>query len=115
MERKWGWKNSQPPLQMSNLPRYETIADESAFHKNHWSIKIFSGKYEDVVYQYDTIKLLDEGEIRYNTIVIDNPNDLDLNAPEFVMVMGGILQEIIEESVRKNDTGNGNTSKPSAQ
>jgi len=91
---------------------YETLNHEASFHDDHWSIRIKEGKYSDVVYQYDTIEVGEETEdgnarLKFNYIVVENPNELELDNNEFIAIMGDILVEFIEEYVGNLDEQNG--------
>lgn len=91
--------------------KYDLIVHENEFHKDHWAIKIQEGEYEGVVYQYDTVSINEDvGDVvlTFNTVTLDNPNELDLTNSEFESIIGAILTEIIEEQMEQmNDGENG--------
>jgi len=96
--------------------QYELLEHENSFHDNHWAVKLTEGKYTDVVFQYDTVSMREENDevvLEFNTITLDNPNEMDLTTDEFESTIGGILTDIIEkhlEEQEKNDeNGTGDT------
>ena len=97
--------------------KYQLIEHNNSFHNNHWAIKLEEGTYEGIVYQYDTVSF-DGGEngedvvLSFNTITLENSNDLDLTTEEFETIISNILTEIIEEqleSVKNGEDGTSNT------
>lgn len=94
--------------------KYQLIEHENSFHENHWAVKIEDGEYEGVTYQYDTVSINEEeGDVvlSFNTITLENPNELDLTTDEFENILGGILTEVIEEQMEQmnDEDGTGNT------
>ena len=84
-------------------PKYQLTETNNAFHKNHWCVQILDGDFQGVVYQYDTLKVdTEKDEIRFNTITVENPDDLDLESAEFIDVMSEILDDILQEKYREN-------------
>jgi len=92
---------------MSEAVAYELVEAKAgeSFHEDHWGIKIKEGDYEGVVYQYDTVKISEEQDedgnvnLSFDTITVDNPNDLDLTDEAFVSTIGDILVKIIAEQI----------------
>lgn len=94
--------------------KYNLIEHENSFHDNHWSVEIEEGDYKGIVYQYDTVSINEEeGDIilSFNTITLDNPENLDLTTDEFENTVGEILTNIIEEQLEQmaDEDGTGNT------
>jgi hypothetical protein len=87
--------------------KYELVENPEGFHTDHWCIEIKEGSLEGVVYQYDTVKFesdspdADEVEIRFNTITVSNPNNIDLTTKESVGIMGDILVELIRDNLKE--------------
>ena len=97
--------------------KYRLIEHENSFHENHWAVTIEEGKYAGVAYQYDTVSINEEeGEVvlSFNTITLENPDELDLTESEFESTIGDILVEIIEEQLEQmnGEDGTGNTETP---
>lgn len=98
--------------------KYELIEHNNSFHEKHWAIQIQEGEYEGVVYQYDTVSFNEEEQgqvvLSFNTITLENPNNLDLTAEGFETILGDILTGIIEEQLEQmeNEDGTGNTETP---
>jgi len=89
---------------------YDVINHEKEFFKNQWCIRILEGTYANVIYQYDSIKVVepfpsDDGSelnLEYNTIIIDNPYSSDIiQEKEFADVISEILNEQIIKWVEK--------------
>ena len=95
--------------------KYQLIEHENSFHENHWAIRIEDGDYEGVMYQYDTVSINEEeGDVvlSFNTITLENPNELDLTTSEFETILGDILTKVIEEQLEQmqnDEDGTGNT------
>jgi len=99
--------------------KYDMIIHEKGFHKDHWSFKILEGKYEGVIYQYDTVKFeekeendKDVGFLHFNTLMVENPyDDSIIDDEDFKQTVGDILVEQIkigfeeyDDTSRTNDT-----------
>ena len=106
---------------MSQKPvKYNLVEHDDSFHDKHWSIQIDEGDYEGVVYQYDTVSFEESAEngdvvLNFNTITLENPNELDLTTSEFETIMGDILVSIIEEQLEQmndGEDGTGSTETP---
>jgi hypothetical protein len=100
--------------------KYELIEHDNSFHQNHWAIKLLEGEYEGVSYQYDTVSFNQEPDgsvvLSFNTITLENPNEVDLTNPEFETTIGDILVSIIEEQMEQMEdgkNGTGSTEAPS--
>ena len=99
--------------------KYQLIEHENSFHENHWAIRIEDGDYEGVTYQYDTVSINEEeGDVvlSFNTITLENPNELDLTTSEFETILGDILTKVIEEQLEQmqdDKDGTGNSEAPS--
>jgi hypothetical protein len=96
--------------------KHSLIEHDQSFHADHWAIRLEEGDYAGVVYQYDTVSFEeneDNGDVvlTFNTITLDNPNEIDLSTEEFEGILGDILTRIIEEQLEAenengiNDTG----------
>lgn len=97
--------------------KYSLVEHDNSFHDNHWAITIDEGNYQGVTYQYDTVSFNEEeGDVilSFNTITLDNPQDLDLTTDEFENTVGDILTTIIDEQLEQmnNEDGTGNTETP---
>jgi hypothetical protein len=97
--------------------KYDLIEHNNSFHDNHWAVKIEEGKYSGVAYQYDTVSINEEGGdvvLSFNTITLENPDELDLTSDEFESTIGDILVSIIEEQLEQmnDEDGTGNTKAP---
>jgi|SRR6056300_1385377 hypothetical protein len=100
--------------------KFDLVEHGNSYHDNHWAIQVKEGAYEGVVFQYDTVSMKEEeGElvITYNTITLDNPDNLDLKTDEFEGIMGEILTELIENHLKEldNDDGTTDTTEPNTQ
>jgi hypothetical protein len=89
--------------------KHELITHEKSMYDDHWSIRIAEGAYQGVVYQYDTVSLEtrngDEDDVflTFNTITLENPDNLDLTAKLFEDTVGDILTSIIEEHLESQN------------
>lgn len=99
--------------------KYSMIEHPNSFHEKHWTILIDEGVYQGVAYQYDTVRFGEEenGDIvlSFNTVTLDNPNELDLYSEEFEGIMGEVLTDLIEQHLaeeEKNEDGIGDTEAP---
>lgn len=84
---------------------YELVEHSNGFHDEHWCVKLNAGNYAGVVYQYDTVEFLNEGEdtvLKFNTITVENPNEEDLTSLEFESIIGDILVKIIAERMESS-------------
>jgi len=105
------------------IPKFEVIEHPNGFHDDHWCIKILDGDYEGLVYQYDVVKIDTELEedgsanLTFNTITVDNPNNVDLTEENDKGILGGILVEIIKEQLeaQANENGTSDTEESTAQ
>ena len=99
--------------------KHSLIEHEHSFHENHWAVRIDEGKYEGVVYQYDTVSFNEEeGDmiLSFNTVTLDNPSDIPLTGSDFETILGDILTEIIEQQLEQMDEdGTGDTTTPDQQ
>ena len=101
-----------------SLPKYELIEHPNGFHNDHWCIKIHDGEYEGLVYQYDKVKMEEDKDgdgamITFNTITVENPNDVDLTEENEKSIMGVILTDIITQQMKEhNENGTSDTEKP---
>lgn len=91
------------------MTKYELVEHPNSFHKEHHSIKILDGPLEGVVYQYDTISFAEEEHedgsmtLSFNTLELENPLNYDLSSEENGSIIGDILVEIIEQSIKDYD------------
>ena len=98
------------------IPKFELVECKNGYHDDHWCIKILDGEYEGLVYQYDTVKIEEDGDsdgavLIFNTITIDNPNDANLTEEGERNILGNILVSIIQEQLEHmaNENGTPNT------
>jgi hypothetical protein len=94
------------------LPKFELVEKKSAFHDDHWCIRILDGEYAGLVYQYDVVKIGEEESdgsavLTFNTITVENPNNCDLTEENDRGILGGILVEIIREQMEAQLNENG--------
>jgi len=106
-------------MESTEKVKYQLIEHDNSFHENHWAIQLEDGNYQGVVYQYDTVSFEENdtnGDVvlSFNTITLENPNELDLKTEEFESIVGSILTKIIEEHLENMDdeNGTGNTETP---
>ena len=89
--------------------KYKLVDHPNGFHDEHWCVEIEEGTFKGVVYQYDTInfKELDEegtdATLKFNTIMVSNPNEEDLTDEEFSGIIGDILVKIIAERMDESE------------
>jgi len=78
-------------------------------YDDHWSIRILEGEYTGVVYQYDTVSMEtrenndDDVYLTFNTITLENSDNLDLTSKTFEDTVGDILVSIIEEHLEQQN------------
>ena len=92
--------------------KYDLVEHDNSFHDKHWAVRLEEGDYEGVVYQYDTVSFNEEnGEmiLSFNTITLENPNEVDLTTDEFETILGDILTGIIEEQLEQMENGEDGT------
>ena len=68
-------------------------------------IRITEGEYKDLIYQYGTIKFVEEGDnVRCNFTynIIENPNDIKEDQ-DFVNQLGEILVEVLNDEIEETD------------
>ena len=70
-------------------------------------VKISSGKYENVVYQYGKVSF-DEGDenlsMNFSYNVLENPKGLDLDDdPKFIETLGDILVQVLEDHLTDSE------------
>jgi hypothetical protein len=88
-------------------PKYEIVDSKNAYHDDHWCIKILDGDFAGLVYQYDVVKIQEDedeagsAEVTFNTITVENPNNLDLTEEQEQGIMGSILIDIIQSEIEK--------------
>jgi len=85
--------------------RYEYDNNISVSMQEQVPIRITEGSYEGLVYQYGTIKFIEEDEnlrcnFTYN--IIDNPNNIEENQ-ELVNYLGEILVEVLNDEIEETD------------
>lgn len=90
------------------VPQYKVTVHDNEFHKNHWCIEIEEGDLQGLVYQYDTVKVVDktdtsiegnDGNLHLDFTVIDvsNPKKYDLTDQQNIDIMGQVLVKILDE------------------
>ena len=85
--------------------KYEYDENISVDLNEQVPIRITEGSYRALVYQYGTIKFIEEGDnlrcnFTYN--VIDNPNKIEENQ-ELVDYLGEILIEVLNDEIEETD------------
>ena len=68
-------------------------------------IRIMEGKYKDIVYQYGTIKFIEEDDnlrCNFNYNIIENPNDIEEDQ-NFVNQLGEILVEVLNDEMEETE------------
>jgi hypothetical protein len=94
---------------------YDLIDHPNGFHDEHWCVMIKEGTYKGLVYQYDTISFRetdengDDAVLNFNTITVDNPDELDLTTDEFSGIIGDVLVKIISDRMKEEDLNERNT------
>jgi len=99
---------------------YEVLFDEYE-EENLARIKLTSQKWDGIIYNYHTVRFLEEDEenatLKFEYDVISTPEELDVDNltqedhQEFENHLGDILVSIIEEAT-SNETGTDNTKQP---
>jgi len=88
-----------------SVPKYSLIDSTNGFHDDHWSIRIEEGDYKGLMYQYDSVKMIESEEddggviLEFNTITVENPNNVNLTNEEEKNILGNILVDIISEHI----------------
>ena len=86
-----------------------SLIEAEGFHKDHWTIRVDEGSCEGLTYQYDAVKIIpqenpeDGAVLEFNTITVENPNNVDLTLPEVKDTLGDILVDIIKEHIDYED------------
>jgi hypothetical protein len=93
---------------MTTPPKFELIPHDNGFHDDHWAVKIVEGDYKGLVYQYDVVKINEDevgngAELKFNTITIENPYDVDLTLEIEKGILGSILLKIIEDNLESEN------------
>jgi len=94
--------------------KYELIDHPNGFHDEHWCVEIKEGTFKGLIYQYDTIhfKETEEGDdaiLDFNTITVENNDELDLTTEEFSGIIGDVLVSIIEDRLKNEELSELNT------
>jgi len=83
--------------------------------KNVTGIHIIKGNYKDVLYHYNKVRIIEEGEIarlQFGFTIIDpgihDPDELT-NDEEFSIIMGDILKNILNAKIRDEEIRNNNS------
>jgi len=103
------------------LPKYDLVEHSSGAHKDHWCIKIQSGDYKGLIYQYDTVNIEEDkggdgAVLHFSTIVVEKPEKLNLTKEKDQSILGEVLVNIISEqldSVKDTDENGTPNSKKS--
>jgi len=85
--------------------RYEYDETVSVKMGEQVPIRIMEGTYKDLVYQYGTIKFIEDGDnlrcnFTYN--VIDNPSEVVLDQ-ELIDYLGDILVEVMNDEMQETE------------
>jgi len=89
--------------------KHELLSHDKSMYDDHWSIRILEGEYTGVVYQYDTVSMEtrenndDDVYLTFNTITLENSDNLDLTLKSFEDTVGDILVSIIEEHLEQQN------------
>lgn len=89
--------------------KHELLSHDKSMYDDHWSIRILEGEYTGVVYQYDTVSMEtrenndDDVYLTFNTITLENSDNLDLTSKTFEDTVGDILVSIIEEHLEQQN------------
>jgi hypothetical protein len=89
--------------------KHELLTHDKSMYDDHWSIRILEGEYTGVVYQYDTVSMEtrenndDDVYLTFNTITLENSDNLDLTSKTFEDTVGDILVSIIEEHLEQQN------------
>lgn len=89
--------------------KHELLTHDKSMYDDHWSIRILEGEYTGVVYQYDTVSMEtrenndDDVYLTFNTITLENSDNLDLTLKSFEDTVGDILVSIIEEHLEQQN------------
>jgi hypothetical protein len=94
------------------LPKYELVDNVNRFHEDHWCVKILDGEYEGLVYQYDVVTIDEDedgdgAELKFNTVNIENINNITFTDEKDKGILGNILVDIIKDQMelrRENGT-----------
>jgi hypothetical protein len=92
--------------------KYDLVTHDDSYHDDHWAIKILEGKLEGATFQYDTIKFReedDQGILDFEILKVENCENVNIEDDETSEIIGGILVDIIEKSMREKGYGDGNT------
>ena len=77
---------------------------EKDLDQDQWYIRLVGGKYDGVVYTYDSIKLLpDDESLSFDYYVIEFYDDDPHGKPEFNRVVGDILKLVLEDAMKTKD------------
>lgn len=109
-----------------SLPKYEAVDRSDGFHADHWCIKILDGEYEGLVFQYDTVKFNppangeeyaadEETTLTFNTITVENPNNVNLTEENDKGIMGAILVDLIQQHLSELDKENNENGTPDTE
>ena len=89
--------------------KHELLTHDKSMYDDHWSIRILEGEYTGVVYQYDTVSMEtrenndDDVYLTFNTIALENSDNLDLTSKTFEDTVGDILVSTIEEHLEQQN------------
>lgn len=94
------------------MTEFQLVNDKGSFHGSMWCVEIMNGPYTGLVYQYDTIRLVDskgniveddtpeeEMYVTFNTITIKNPNEVELTNEQSKQIFGEILNKLMTEEI----------------
>lgn len=81
---------------------YRLILAESDDINAPVPIEILIEKYKDVVYNYNTVRLSEDGVLTFDYTVHTNPHKFDLNETEFKVLIGDILVSLMSQEAEKS-------------
>jgi hypothetical protein len=83
------------------------------FHEDHWAVQILEGDLEGYIFQYDSVKIIEQENpedgaiLEFNTITLREVEN-NLTDEEKKNILGDILVEIVQEQIenenRSSDT-----------
>lgn len=84
---------------------YELIPHEDP-NDIHWRIRILTGDYTEVVYQYTVLRPDEDGEhLKYNFVIIYTPIDIDESEEGLQKLVGDILYSILNDIANQKEEG----------
>lgn len=81
---------------------YRLLPDENS---DYWNVLIMNGPYLHTKFNFDTLRVTDDGEnLAYSVNILETPDpELTTEDPEFQRWTGEILTAILETSLEENN------------